>query len=210
MKYNIGINDADYAVTQYVFINGIKKKVKCPFYAKWSEMLARCYSPASLNRRKSYEDCTVCKDWHRFSTFKKWMESQDWEGKDLDKDLLGDGTLYSPETCCFIEKSINSFLTERDSMRGIYKIGVSYHKLTHKFQANCGNPFSGKKEYLGLYDSEEAAHLAWKKRKLDHALLFCKNISCDKIKRALISRYLTEVDNQGKVRTLEVLIMEVS
>lgn len=60
----------------------------CMFYRTWRGMIKRGYSDVFKDKNKSYKDVTVCKEWHLFSNFKKWMEQQDWEGKELDKDIL--------------------------------------------------------------------------------------------------------------------------
>lgn len=41
------------------------------------------------------------------------MDQQDWKGKHLDKDLLGDTYEYSPEKCCFISKRLNTEIEPR-------------------------------------------------------------------------------------------------
>lgn len=167
LVYGVGINDATYAVTKYSTNElGVEKQIwVCPFYKRWRSMLQRCYDPLAHTRQPTYVGCSVAEDWHLFSNFKAWMERQDWEEKDLDKDILGDGKLYSELTCCFVRSDLNKFLLERQACRGDYPIGVSYHKHTGKFQASCRNPLIGAQEYLGLYATPEGAHDAWKKRK---------------------------------------------
>jgi hypothetical protein len=73
----VGINDASYEVYQKV--DGIK--VACPFYVKWKSMLERVYVEKNLVKRPSYRNCSVVKDWLRFSAFKEWMQQQNWQGK---------------------------------------------------------------------------------------------------------------------------------
>ena len=77
-------------------------------------MLQRCYSESHLVRQPTYKGCSVCEEWLTFSNFKSWMEQQDWEGKQLDKDLLVyKNKIYSPETCVFVSSVINSFFVEK-------------------------------------------------------------------------------------------------
>ena len=121
----VGINNADYVVTVYETIgyeNGKQKRRvvwRCPFYSRWNDMLARCYTTSYKQRFPTYEGCYVCKEWLIFSNFKAWMEKQDWEGKELDKDLLvSRNKVYSPETCVFVDKRVNLFLTESSANRG--------------------------------------------------------------------------------------------
>lgn len=84
-------------------------------YIKWSTMFKRCYSENWLKKYPSYEGCFVCDEWFLFSNFKNWCEKFNYSGLQLDKDLLGDGKLYSPDTCCFLPQEINKFLTNRGS-----------------------------------------------------------------------------------------------
>ena len=55
------------------------------------------------------------------------MVEQDWEGLQLDKDLLVNGSkVYSRETCVFVSNQVNIFLTERGNDRGEWPIGVNW------------------------------------------------------------------------------------
>lgn len=110
----VGINDADYAVVRFSVPdkNGRRTQVfRCPYYSRWHGMLNRCFNK-SKGIYKSYEKTTVCEEWLTFSNFKRWMEGCDWEGKHLDKDLRGDSTLYSPETCTWIPRDLNTFIED--------------------------------------------------------------------------------------------------
>lgn len=162
MVYGVGLNDADYNVNPS--ING--KRVSCPYYSVWSGILERCYSEKMHEKNKTYKDCTVQSDWLVFSNFKIWMESQDWIGKEIDKDLLIKGNKhYSEHTCVFISSTINSFLTNCAASRGSYPIGVSWSKSKGKFVARCRNPILKKCESLGSFKSESEAAQAWLTRK---------------------------------------------
>lgn len=182
----VGINDADY-VTQRI-VNG--KKVCCKIYSRWYNMILRCYGEKHRYKFKSYEGCTVCDEWLTFSNFKAWMERQDWEDKDVDKDLLFDGNkIYSPETCCLLDRTINTFINQGrfDSRNSL--TGVSWKSEKNKFVAQCRNPFNGKNEFIGYFLDEELAHQAWKRKKLDHAILLTERISDTRIAQAILMRY---------------------
>lgn len=151
LVYGVGVNDADYCVKPT--IQG--KQVECKFYSTWKNMLERCYSDKFKEKNQTYKECTSCSDWLLFSNFKGWMEKQDWQGKELDKDILVQGNkIYSPEFCVFIKSSINNLLKTRSMERGPYKIGVTFRGK--KYRAQCNN--SGKIVYLGVFDSEDEAH----------------------------------------------------
>ncbi len=161
LVYGIGINDADYVVDTKTESG----RLTCPFYKKWKAMLERCYSVRNLLRHPSYIGCSVCEEWFTFSNFKKWMEKQDWQGKDLDKDIIGDGRVYSPENCCFVLPELNNFLTDAKARRGKLMIGVSLHKRNGTYDSMIRNPFTKKLEHLGSHDDELKAHKAWLSRK---------------------------------------------
>ena len=121
--YGVGINDADYIVNPTIN----NKRVMCPFYMKWNHMMMRCYNKKWQSSHLSYIGCSVVEDWHLFSNFKAWMESQDWEGKHLDKDLKVFGNkVYSPDTCTFIPPFINTCINT--PLMGKCKQGVTYYR----------------------------------------------------------------------------------
>jgi hypothetical protein len=161
--YGIATNDAEYQVQ--IKTDG-KITWRCPYYERWADMLKRCYSTAYHKRNQSYIGCTVCDEWLLFSNFKSWMESRDWQGKELDKDILFVGNkIYSPEKCVFVHKKVNLFTTERSLHRGEWPLGVDFKKQDGKFRSKCHNPFTMKGEHLGYFDDPNEAHLVWKKRK---------------------------------------------
>ena len=164
VKYGVGINDADYKVG-----------LNCPFYNTWSEMIRRGYSEKEKSRHESYRDVSVCKEWLRFSKFKAWMEKQDWEGNDLDKDILFKGnSVYSPETCVFVPSYINTLLVTSDAIRGKWPLGVSLLKdqiakgRSKIFRASIKNKRSTvKQKNLGHFTSVSEAHKVWQLAKYE-------------------------------------------
>ncbi len=65
--FGIGINDADYSTqtTERVMVAGWWRHVRawvCPFYDKWVNMLARCYSDKVKENNQTYKGCTVCEE----------------------------------------------------------------------------------------------------------------------------------------------------
>jgi len=156
LVFGVGVNDADYTVWQK--ING--KQVTCSFYQAWRSMLSRCYSEIYQNRYPTYIGCSVCDEWLTFSNFKKWMETKDFEGKQLDKDLKVAGNkVYSPNTCMFVSCWINSILLDSASTRGLYPQGVTFRKKPVKYQAQIS--FKGKVKHLGLFTIKTAAEMAY-------------------------------------------------
>lgn len=182
----IGINDANYQVSKK--LNG--KSVVCKFYRTWTAMINRCYSPDFVKKHPTYINCEICDDWKYFSKFKAWMERQDWQGKQLDKDLLVKGNkIYSPDTCLFVDSQVNNFIIENDVNRGRFMIGVSFHKITKKLAATCRSNTERKNIHLGLFDDELSAHLAWKAKKHELACQLADMQTDKRVAEALRKRY---------------------
>ena len=191
--FGVGINDADYNVTQ--IING--KTIFCPYYDKWREMIRRCYHSTFHEKHPTYIGCTVCEEWLTFSNFKSWMETQDWEDKELDKDLLSNSNVYSPETCVFISPDINCFLTMATAIRGEYPIGVSLTNNGKKYRTRI----NGK--HIGTFETILEAHQAWQRGKLAQAIEHQTSINDVRVKDGLqrIINLLTEDLSNNNITT---------
>lgn len=192
----VGINDADYVVCIKETISSINGKQKrkllwvCPFYRAWTSMVNRCYNPKVQDKYSTYKGCYVCDDWHLFSNFKGWMEQQDWEGKQLDKDiLLTCNKMYGPDTCVFVSGTVNSFVTDHTAERGEWPIGVYWKRQNQKFVAQCKNPFTRKLEYLGCFFDPDEAHDAWLTRKREFAEMLAAEQDDARVAKALVDRY---------------------
>lgn len=195
LVYGVGSNDADYATQKFetIEVNGVRKRKLvwyCPYYLAWKNMLDRCYSEKFHERQPTYKGCSVSEEWLRFSNFKSWMEAQDFEGKQLDKDLLFEGNrVYSDKTCVFVTKVVNTFTADRGASRGECLIGANWNKGNGKFQSRCSNPFTKKSEHLGYFTCELEAHQTWIKRKLELAHQLAAIQDDERVAKALISRY---------------------
>ena len=119
------------------------------------------------------------------------MITQDWEGKQLDKDIIVKGNkIYHPERCSFVTHAVNSFVTTAGVPDN--SIGVAWIDRLKKYSAKCGNPFTGKSEYLGLFECSDDAHAAWKKRKHELACQLAEIQTDERVANALRTRYLQE------------------
>lgn len=190
--YGVGINDADYVVQMRIREKGEPGKVNwvCPYYARWCSMIQRTCSEDFKAKNPSYVDCALHEDWIYFSNFKAWMEQQDWEGKQLDKDLLVPGNkIYGPDTCVFVDRQVNNFIYESAmKYREECPIGVCYHKDRKKYQATCGSA-DNVYTYLGLYETPEEAHKVWLDFKLQQAYILAQRQKDPRVAAALIDRY---------------------
>jgi len=149
-----GINDADYPVYSPRDEDG--KRDVCPIYQCWRDMIKRCHCPKSQARCKTYVDCWVDERWCRFMVFRAWYLGQAPKSSDhLDKDFLGDGKLYSSETCCFMPQWLNNLFIDHVGERGSWPQGVCYHKQNGKYIAQI--TIKGKVVYIGSFDTPQEA-----------------------------------------------------
>lgn len=147
---------------------------KTQTYNTWKSMLNRCYS--KNKGRKFYEDVVVCDEWHNFQNFAEWYEhnwkpfmDNTWH---LDKDLWReDIKVYSPKTCCFLPREINTIITKRISKKSNLKTGVK--KSGRKFSIS----FSKGQEifYKDGYDTEEKAYEEYSRLKKEYLLYLLDN-----------------------------------
>lgn len=143
------------------------------FYKFWSSMIERCYSESMLKRNPTYRGTVVCEEWRYFSNFLIWAEENYIEGYNLDKDIIsGDKKLYSPETCCFVPRVINSCILDKITQNE-FPIGVSYMKKDKNgyerpkpFRASMS--IYGKQTHLSTFSTPEEAHLCWQINKMNY------------------------------------------
>lgn len=84
---------------------------KSPLYNVWNLMIARCHNPNKDNYHEyGGRGVVVCDEWREsVELFVDWATSNGYQsGLQIDKDLLGDGLLYSPDTCCWLTPKENS------------------------------------------------------------------------------------------------------
>lgn len=143
--FGIGINDINIDTNSMVYI-------------KWFQMFNRCYG----GRNRTYEDCTVCEEWHYLSNFKKWFENPEngyQEGYHLDKDLLVKGNReYAPDKCCFLPSEINGHFKQfKKNSTGLPR-GVQMRK--GKYVVAISE--NGKPKHIGTFRTPTEAFFAFK------------------------------------------------
>jgi hypothetical protein len=81
-----------------------------PLRTCWGGMISRCYNPKN-QRYRAYgaRGVRVCREWlNSYQSFLDWALANGWQkGLQLDKDIKGNGMLYSPKKCCFVTKEVN-------------------------------------------------------------------------------------------------------
>lgn len=173
LVFGVGINDANYAISSREELAKGKdgkrnRKVvwECPYYKKWTDMLKRCYCEKYQKLQKTYIGCSVCDEWLYFTNFRNWMITQDWEGKQLDKDVLVQGNkIYGPDTCIFVSRHINMLFVDFSDRLGSYLEGVSLQSNKKSFVARC-RIFGGKRKNLGSFKTQEEAYEVFLKEKI--------------------------------------------
>lgn len=142
------------------YING-KQTIQ---YATWQGMLHRCYDIKTQEKHPTYIGCTVCEEWHNFQNFAKWYDNNIYEVEGqiihLDKDWIKKGNkIYSPDTCIFVPKIINSLIVNRKKSRGNLPLGICIHR--DKYVVFCANN-TKKQVYLGSHNTPELAFQVYK------------------------------------------------
>ena len=131
-------------------------------FISWKSMIRRIYNGYG-RFAKCYENCVICEEWLDYGVFKNWYENQRGCGLkyELDKDLLGNGKLYSPETCCLLPRELNSMIVSRGSKNRELPTGVKRSGKRFFAQALIG---TAEKTYiyLGNFDTPEEASNAYK------------------------------------------------
>lgn len=180
--YGVGINDADYQVSD----SSTGKEVRCPFYIQWKNILARCYSPAFQRNQPLYKGCTIDDRWLSFLSFKAWMETQDWKGKALDKDILFEGNKhYGPDTCVYVDARTNGFFRSSESKsghKGVYPNGKGWKAVVTDFVA-------GKQRYSKTHDDINVAIQAFPTMFHESALQLADMQTDERIAKILRTRF---------------------
>lgn len=172
LVHGVGINDIDMPVKG------------CPYYDRWVGMLRRCYSKLWHDKNPCYIGCSVDEKWRLFSSFKNWMQTQDWKGNVLDKDLLGNGIVYSEDNCCFISQHVNKFIKQQSSFSFSKLIGVHKSK-SGRYEARVKDFRVNKLIHIGTFDDEVSAHSAWVDAKAEIIKEMCLSVTDERIKKAL-------------------------
>lgn len=165
--YGIGVNDADYMVKSAGLLSG--ERYACPAYQSWKDMIVRSCSSNYKQKKPTYRDVTVCDEWKFFSEYLKWWIDNQVDGWHLDKDIIGNGTIYSPDTCIFVPRWLNIMMSGSESSRGPSLIGCHMHKQHGKYLARYHHPRKGR-IHIGYFLDEKEASDAWRSKRVDVAL----------------------------------------
>jgi hypothetical protein len=135
-----------------------------PLYKHWKGMLERVVTV--------YEGVSVCKDWYNLNLFCDWAIQKYVQGHELDKDILGDGTIYSPFTCCFVPKEVNLFTTSLKQF--------NCTESATGFRLWCRDGGVNGKHYRGTFPNRSDCISAWKEIKLNRLEELAKTYTLDR------------------------------
>lgn len=135
-----------------------------PIYKVYRSMLERCNDVGN----KGYNcyggrGIKVCDRWmNSFENFRDDMFASYSTGLTLDR-IQTNGN-YCKENCRWVTQQQNCLNTRAKGGSSSFK-GVSFHKLTGKWSSGIG--YNGKHYYLGLYEKEEDATIAYNQKAVD-------------------------------------------
>lgn len=136
-----------------------------PHYRYWKQILERGYCPKLKAKYPSYLGITVCEEWHSLKNFRVWFEQNYVEGYDLDKDLLPNkNKVYSPETCVFLPRRLNTLLIKRYTNRKDKTLPIGVTKKSNERSRYCARCQVGEQQphVVGYYDTVDEAFMAYK------------------------------------------------
>lgn len=131
----------------------------------WHGIIARCYDPSNLNyKHYGGKGVSVCEEWKTQETFIEWYNDNNIIGWAIDKDMLANNNLsYSPATCVFIPRGLNSLVVNRKSPK-IVKTSSGYCLATSivcKYVAFYGDTKEDCLEQLSLVRALQLEKMLW-------------------------------------------------
>ena len=156
--FDLYVNDAPFQSS--IVRDGLR--INHEGYQAWIHMIHRVHGKSS-DRYTTYKKVKICEEWRSFMAFRDWWVLNYIPGWCLDKDILGLGNIYSPESCIYIPQWLNKILNTSPARRGKYALGVS--RSGNKYVASVSNPVTGIHEKVGYFKSEQEARDAWIMRK---------------------------------------------
>ena len=124
-------------------------------------MMSRCYDKNYINPHL-YEGVKVDDDWHCFQNFASWYSKEIIHAKQIhrscvDKDILGNGDIYSEKFCCIVPAAINTIIIQKHGGKCLPGVDKSSNRL---YRVTPGYTCSNEK-----FNDEKSAHMAFAKAK---------------------------------------------
>lgn len=125
-------------------------KYRHPLHRVWSNIVQRCTNKRCHSySRYGGRGVSICEEWRlSYTSFYEWAIKSGWSvGMEIDKDYLGNGLLYSPNTCRIVTKKENMNRTKRNVVATVYgnqytmqqiheKWGISIYRIKRRILNN--------------------------------------------------------------------------
>jgi len=196
-----------YAPTIYGigYLGKASAKNNMSLYSRWIDMIERCYVHNREEKFPNYVNTSVNKRWHCFENYIEdclTMESYQWTLDnphirfDMDKDILGDSSIYSKQSTIFIPHDINMLFAFKQHNNTSGYAGVSLDKTKRKYVTGLSK--NSKRIVVGSYDTKKEAYMDYIIAKLQY---------CDEV----LDRYdfITEAIKHEIYRSLDKNLKEV-
>jgi len=166
-------------------------KLKGVYYA----MVDRCHNPNN-KQFKHYggRGVSVCDEWRNNpQSFFDWAKKGYKPGLTIDKDIIGDGLLYSPETCIWVTQKINAQNTSR-SRKVVFKGAlINISELERMFEVS-DETIRHRIFDLGLSAEDAVGWTKWQRVKKRPIL------SYDEFKKKWVGKPLHKLESAGVVK----------
>lgn len=143
---------------------------------RWKSMVARCKEGGYIqtlqpnylgcvNRFRDFQDFV---EWSRGEIgydLRESVRNKSW-AYPLDKDLIS-GRVYSPETCLYIPKRVNSFICGR-ATSDKYTLPMGTYVDINRGGYRAQTIFNGKTKDFGRFEDPFEAHRAWQLGKISN------------------------------------------
>ena len=170
MGYNIGICKVKWKSPASSYKDGKQEQTRP--YKIWRAMMQR-QKLEYVDRNRGYEGVKVSKDFEDYDIFYGWFINQvgnssfDDHGHyfQMDKDLLGNGLIYTKDICVFLPREINNATIKpkkkKELPTGVYKSKNRYVSKISRYNIERN---------LGSFKTIEEAFSAYKEAKESYVL----------------------------------------
>lgn len=139
-------------------------------YVLWSGFMNRA------GKYKTYKNVTVSDNFRSYDYFFDWYNKQvgahctDINGRpfELDKDIVGDGSLYSEDVCVLVPKELNSQFKRYNKRNNTLPLGVSKEDRKNLYRASLS--INGKFYNLGYYETPEQASKVYNQKRKERSI----------------------------------------
>lgn len=146
------------------------KKVVRKEYNQWAGMFNRAKG------QKYYEDVKLSEMFKSYDLWCEWAREQkgflntEYNGKiwSIDKDILGDGRVYSEDVCVFVPAIINYLFIKSKNKSNVGRIGVRRVErisVPDKYEARLGTYCN----HIGTFDTVDEAYRAYLSVRLEYS-----------------------------------------